>query len=356
MKINFTISIFAILVINTIFAQSQQELMLKDIKVAGNTLTNADVIIFTSGLKEDNILKAGDFSRSIKQLWKSGLFNDVQIYINEETEEGISITIAVDEAPVLGKIVITGDKKVSKTKIGEAFGLRIGQRIPDFKIEAGQSKVLDLFSEEGYLLAAVDISIEEVKVDTTIAARTLVENTLDLNINIKEGNRVKIGKITFIGNENFSGRRLRKLFKETKQQRWYFFWRSSFDDNKFQDDQETLKAFYQKRGYRDIKIIADSISYSNNKKKMNIWLTLNEGLKYYYRNFSWDGNELYNDEQLNKALGISNGEAYNEEDLQKGIYERAQSLYMDKGYIYSNIIPEISPIRKDSIDVHFSVI
>jgi outer membrane protein insertion porin family len=356
MKINFTISIFAILVINTIFAQSQQEIMLKGIKVEGNTITNSDVIIFTSGLKEDNILQAGDFSRAIKQLWKSGLFNDVQIYIDEETEEGISITIAVDEAPVLGKIVITGDKKVSKTKIEEAFGLRIGQRIPDFKIEAGQLKVLDLFSEEGYLLATVDILIEEAKVDTTIATQTLVVITRDLNINIKEGNRVKIGKITFIGNENFSGRRLRKSLKETKQQRWYFFWRSSFDDNKFQDDKETLKAFYQKRGYRDIKIIADSISYSNNKKKMNIWLTLNEGLKYYYRNFSWDGNELYTDEQLNNALGISNGEAYNEEDLQKGIYERAQSIYMDKGYIYSNIIPEISPVRKDSIDVHFSVI
>jgi len=356
MKINFPILIFAILVINIIFAQSQQEIMLKGIKVEGNTLTNSDVIIFTSGLKEDNILKAGDFSRGIKQLWKSGLFNDVQIYIDEETEEGISITIAVDEAPVLGKIVITGDKKVSKTKIDEALGLRIGQRIPDFKIEAGQSKILDLFSEEGFLLATVDMSIEEAKIDTTLANQTLAENTRDLNINIKEGNRVKIGKITFIGNEKFSGRRLRKSLKETKQQRWYFFWRSSFDDNKFQDDQETMKAFYQKRGYRDIKIISDSISYSNNKKKMNIWLTLNEGLKYYYRNFSWDGNELYNDEQLNKALGISNGEAYNEEDLQKGIYERAQSLYMDKGYIYSNIIPEISPVRKDSIDVHFYVI
>ncbi len=356
MKINFPILIFAILVINIIFAQSQQEIMLKGIKVEGNTLTNSDVIIFTSGLKEDNILKAGDFSRGIKQLWKSGLFNDVQIYIDEETEEGISITIAVDEAPVLGKIVITGDKKVSKTKIEEALGLRIRQRIPNFKIEAGQSKILDLFSEEGFLLATVDMSIEEAKIDTTLVNQTLAENMRDLNINIKEGNRVKIGKITFIGNENFSGRRLRKSLKETKQQRWYFFWRSSFDDNKFQDDQETLKAFYQKRGYRDIKIISDSISYSNNKKKMNIWLTLNEGLKYYYRNFSWDGNELYNDEQLNKALGISNGEAYNEEDLQKGIYERAQSLYMDKGYIYSNIIPEISPVRKDSIDVHFSVI
>ena len=356
MKKFLSISLLAILLINIIFAQSPQEIKLKGIEVEGNTLTNSDVIIFTSGLKEDNVLKAGDFSRGIKQLWQSGLFNDIQIYINEETEEGISVTIAVEEAPILGEIIITGDKKVSKTKIEEAIGLRTGQRIPEFQIEAGKSKVLDLYSEEGFLLATVDVSIEEAKVDTSVANQKRAENTRDLSISINEGSRVKINNIVFIGNEYISDRRLRKVLKETKQQRWYFFWRSSFDDNKFQDDKEKLKAFYQKRGYRDAMVIADSISYSEDKKKMAIWLTLNEGPKYYYRNFSWDGNELYTDEQLSNALGISNGEAYNEEDLQKGIYERAQSLYMDKGYIYSNIIPEISPAGKDSIDVHLSVI
>ncbi|MEE9572218.1 MAG: outer membrane protein assembly factor BamA, partial [Candidatus Neomarinimicrobiota bacterium] len=333
-----------------------QEIKLKSIEIEGNTLTNSDVIIFTSGLKEDNFLKPGDFSRAVKQLWNSGLFIDIQIYITEETEEGISITIAVDEAPILGGIIITGDDKISKTKIGEAIGLRTGQRIPEFQIKVGKSRVLDLYSEEGYLLATVDVSIEKPKVDTPIANQKRADNTRNLNISINEGSRVKIGKIAFIGNENISDRKLRRAFKETKQQRWYLFWRSSFDDNKFKDDQEKLKAFYQKRGYRDAVIVADSISYRGDKKKMDIWLTVNEGPKYYYRNFSWDGNELYADEQLSNALGISNGEAYNEEDLQKGIYERAQSLYMDKGYIYSNIIPEISPVGKDSIDVHFSVI
>lgn len=356
MKKILSIALLSILLISNVFAQSPQEIKLKGIEVEGNTLTNSDVIIFTSGLKEGNVLKAGDFSRSIKQLWKSGLFNDVQIYINEETEEGISVIIAVDEAPILGEILITGDKKVSKTKIEEAIGLRTGQRIPDFKIEAGQSKVLDLYSEEGFLLATVDVSIEEAKVDTSITNQKIVENTRDLKVDIREGNRVKIGKIIFNGNENISDRKLRKTLKDTKQQRWYFFWRSSFDDNKYQDDKEKLKAFYQKRGYRDAMVVADSISYSEDKKKMDIWLTVNEGPKYYYRNFSWDGNKLYTDKQLNSALGISKGEDYNEEDLQKGIYERAQSLYMDKGYIYSNIIPEISPVGKDSIDVHFSVI
>ena len=356
MKKFLTTSLLAILLINTVFAQPQQEIKLKSVEVEGNTLTNSDVIIFTSGLKEGNIIKSGDFSRGVQQLWKSGLFNDIQIFVNEESEDGISVKIEVAEAPVLGEILISGDKKVSKTKIKEAIGLRTGQRIPEFQIEAGKSKVLDLYSEEGFLLATVDVTTEEIKMDSSATNQRRIANTRNLRFKIKEGHKVKIGTINFVGNERISDRRLRKTLKETKQQRWYFFWRSSFDENKFQDDQEKLKAFYQKRGYRDAMIVTDSTSYSANKKKMNIWLTISEGPKYYYRNFNWDGNELYTDEQLNSALGISGGDAYNEEDLQKGLYERAQSLYMDKGYIYSNIIPEISPVGEDSIDVNLTVI
>jgi outer membrane protein insertion porin family len=356
MKKSLLTSLLLLVLINSVFAQPQQDINLKNIEVEGNTLTNSDVIIFTSGLKEGNIIKAGDFSRGVQQLWKSGLFNDIQIYVNEESAEGISIKIVVAEAPVLGEIIIIGDKKVSKTKIEEAIGLRTGQRIPEFQIESGRSKLLDLFSEEGFLLATVDVSIEEIKEDSTAVNQKRITNTRNLQFNIKEGHKVKVDAINFVGNESVSDRRLRRALKDTKQQRWYFFWRSSFDENKYKDDQEKLKAFYQKRGYRDAIIVTDSTSYSSDKKKMNIWLTVNEGPKYYYRNFSWDGNELYTDKQLNSALGISSGDAYNEEDLQKGLYERAQSLYMDKGYIYSNIIPEISPVGKDSIDVQLTVV
>ena len=349
-------SLLLLVLINSVFAQPQQDINLKNIEVEGNTLTNSDVIIFTSGLKEGNIIKAGDFSRGVQQLWKSGLFNDIQIYVKEESIEGIAIKIVVAEAPVLGEIIIIGDKKVSKTKIEEAVGLRTGQRIPEFQIESGKSKVLDLYSEEGFLLATVDVSIEDVKEDSTAVNKKRSANTRNLKFNINEGHKVKIDAINFVGNESVSDRRLRRALKDTKQQRWYFFWRSSFDENKYKDDQEKLKAFYQKHGYRDAIIVTDSTSYSSDKRKMYIWLTVNEGPKYYYCNFSWDGNELYTDKQLNSALGISNGDAYNEEDLQKGLYERAQSLYMDKGYIYSNIIPEISPVGKDSIDVQLTVI
>ena len=108
---------------------------------------------------------------------------------------------------------------------------------------------------------------------------------------------MKIGKIIIDGNESISDFRLRWEMKETKQQPWYLFWRSTFDNKKFDEDKNLLSAYYRNKGYRDFKIISDSIEYSPNGKKMNIILSVEEGPRYKYRNFSWEGMTLFDHNQ-----------------------------------------------------------
>jgi len=351
-----TYIILVVLSFGSILAQEQDEIILSKLEIKGNTLTNTDVIAFTSGLKIGSVIKAGDFSRAVKQLWQSNLFNDVQIYGTESGADSILITIQVEEAPVLESIKITGNKKIRESKITEAIALRAGQRIPDFLLENGRHEVKNLYKEDGFLLAEVNLILKDVEADTSQYNYKRLANSKKLTVKITEGKKVKIRDINFIGNDNLADRKLRRALKETKRQRWYYFWRSPFDYDKYADDKSKLRDFYQKHGYRDAMVLSDSISYSDDKKKMDIWLTISEGPKYYYRNFSWEGNELYDADQLNRALGINKGEKFNSEQLQKGIYERAQALYMDRGYIYSNIIPEITPVGEDSLDVHFAVV
>ena len=115
----------------------------------------------------------------------------------------------------------------------------------------------------------------------------------DLAFKIEENKKVKIGKIVINGNESISDLRLRWEMKETKQQPWYFFWRSTFDKKKFDEDKNLLTAYYRNKGYRDFNIMSDSIIYSPNGKKMNIALSVREGPQYKYRNFSWEGMTLF---------------------------------------------------------------
>jgi outer membrane protein insertion porin family len=140
--------------------------------------------------------------------------------------------------------------------------------------------------------------------------------------------------------------RLRRELKETKMQRWYLFWRSHFDDKKYDEDKLNLINFYHNEGYRDAEIVSDSIYYDESNKAMTILISINEGPQYRYRKFTWEGHSLYTEGELSRALDLEIGEKYNEEDFNIAVYERMHGLYMDRGYIYSNIIPKFTPVVK----------
>ena len=157
------------------------------------------------------------------------------------------------------------------------------------------------------------------------------------------------------GNESISDFRLRWEMKETKQQPWYLFWRSTFDKKKFDEDKNLLTTYYRNKGYRDFNILSDSIFYSSNDKKMNIVLSVDEGPQYKYRNFSWGGMTLFDQETLERALALDKSDRYSEEDFNMAVFSRVQGLYLDRGYIYSRVEPKITPIGEDSLDIHFMI-
>ena len=337
------------------FAQSPQEIKLLSVEVDGNVLATDDMIRYTAGLRVGRKIKSGDFARSVKRLWNLGMFKNVQIILNDETSEGISITILVEENPIVGAIRYEGNKKIKDSKFEEEIKLITGQRIKPHLIEETIQKIKDLYSDEGFLLAKINGEIVETTVDN-LKNKKAKDLTKDMVFYITENKKVKIGKIIFEGNHAFSDRRVRRVLKETKQQRWYLFWRSYFDKNKYSEDKESLVGFYRNKGYRDLVISSDSISYSKNKRRMNLHLHIFEGPRYKYGQFSLEGNVLYSDDELKRRLGLSVGDYFNEEAFNSAVYERMQGLYMDRGYIYSQIETQMTPVGEDSLDIHFVII
>ena len=344
MKFNFfslevTISLVAIL-----SAQGLTPIKIAGVEVEGNNITTATVVKYTSGILEGKEMVPGDFGKSVKKLWATGFFSDIQIQLDKETPEGLYITIIVEETPILGDVTFEGDKK-KRRDIEEELDLKTGQRIRPHLLKESVETIKRLLAEDGYLRSEVDASLSEGAMD----------NVRDLTFNIKTRNKVKIGNIQFHNNEAFKDRKLRKELKDTKIQKWYMFWRSNYDKDKFREDKGLLTKFYQKNGYKDFRIVADSISYSENEKKMSIDFWVHEGNKYYFRNFTWEGNDLYETEALDYALNMREGDLYNLEEFEKAVNERVHALYMDRGYIYSAINPLFTPVGEDSLDVHFSI-
>ena len=140
MKFLLTIFTSAIL-----FAQSQPSFILNDVKVLGNTTTSNNMVLYSAGLQEGQTVTAEDFRRAVKRLWDLGVFNDVQIEFDSESSNGISITINVEESPVLSKIEIIGNKKIKDKKVKEVLSYRIGMRIKPNFLNSSVNKIKKLY-------------------------------------------------------------------------------------------------------------------------------------------------------------------------------------------------------------------
>ena len=338
------ILVFNLIVVGIVFSQGFNAMKIAGVKVEGNKITTETVVKFTSGIVEGKEIIPGDFGKSVKKLWSTGFFSDIQIMLDRESSEGLYITIIVEETPILGNIAFIGDKK-KRREIKEELDLKKGQRIRPHLVKESIETIKRLFAEDGYLRSHVEATISEGS----------MENVRDLTFKVKTGKKVKIGEVHFHGNDSFKSRKLRKELKDTKIQKWYLFWRSNFDKEKFREDKLLLTKFYQNNGFKDFRIVQDSLSYSEDGRKIIVDLWLHEGNKYYFRNFTWEGNDLYETTELLYSLNFKKGDMYNGEEFDKSVNERVHALYMDRGYIYSTIKPLFTPIGEDSLDVHFSI-
>jgi outer membrane protein insertion porin family len=339
---------------------AQQEITLLGVDVDGNKLASETMIRYTAGLRQNEVINVADFSRAVKRLWQLGLFEDVQIKIDKETTDGFFITIQVQETPILGNVHYKGNKKLKDKQLQDELDFYLGQRIKPHVLVESITKIKNFYAEDGFLLANVkatlvdpEDTIDDQKSDKDKQKQDL---TKDILFTIKENDKVKINKILFQGNESYSDFRLRRVLKETKQQRWYLFWRSYFDGKKFDEDKLALETFYRNNGYRDFTILSDTTAVNDEQKRMEIVISVIEGPRYRYRNFSWDGNTLFNNEILNRALNLKRGDYFNEEEFNAAVYNNMQGLYMDRGYIYSRVDPQFTPVDEDSLDIHFPIV
>ena len=139
---------------------SQDEIKLLEVNVEGNIISSKNTIIFTSGLNPGKNIKNTDFTKAIKKLWKLGLFDDVQIRYESESEDGLSITIQVKESLIIGKVSYKGNKKISESKLKEELNLVKGQRIKPNLLHHNIDKIKDLYAEKGYLNTEIGLAYQ----------------------------------------------------------------------------------------------------------------------------------------------------------------------------------------------------
>jgi len=319
------------------------------ITVTGVKYLDKKVLILLSGLSVgDKIQVPGEaITEAIKKLWDQGLFSDVAIYVDRIDGEMIFLEIELQERPRLSKFALKGVKKGDANDIREKINLIKGKVVTENLIVSTENIIKDHFIDKGFL---------NTKVNTTMVPDTLLPNNVTLDFNVKKGKKVKIGKIILHGNQEVKDGKLKRAMKETKQRTWWRVWKTSkFIDENYEEDKKLMMAKYNQMGYRDARIISDTI-YANRDGSINVELNMEEGRKYYFRNITWVGNTKYSSDVLGKVLGIKKGDVYDQARLEANLFmnpnERdVSSLYLDDGYLFFNVEPVEILVQGDSIDL-----
>lgn len=331
---------------------SPKDYIIEGITVSGIKYLNKQAIIQISGLKVgQKVAIPGDqITRSVEKLWRQGLFSDVSIGITSTTPDGkVYLDIKLEERPKLNKVTYKGIRKGEKEDLDNKINMIPGTKITDHALSKTRNIIMQHYYEKGYY--NVDVRTVEVP-DTNL------QNVSNLIINVDKGKKVKILNITPIGDSAFTDAKVRKGLKNTKQKRWYgMFKPSKFVRSKFEEDKQTLIKKYNKHGYRDARIISDSV-YRIDEKLVGVDIKLYEGRQYYFRNITWIGNEKYGTDVLQRSLDIKKGELYDQNRLDERINtdkDAVSNIYMDDGYLFFRTVPREVAVVNDSVDVEIMV-
>ncbi len=236
-----------------LFSQSE-EIRIIDISVEGNQRLTAQDVQRNARLYKGMSIKGPEIQQAIKRLWNLNRFWNIQILVDDETDEGIYLRIVVEENPTLGEVEYEGNKKKSKRTLNEELELTTGQILSEYVVFEAMKKIKSLYAEKNYHSVSID----------TVYSPGEKEFSQNLKFIINEGKKTKIQKIIFEGNDVFSDNKLARIFKENKAKKWYAPWRGSWKKDLLQSDKDLLSTFYKNKGYRDFYIIDENIQLSEN--------------------------------------------------------------------------------------------
>jgi outer membrane protein insertion porin family len=354
---------------------------------SGNAYFDPRMINFYVG---DRIEVPGEkITSSIKRLWNTGLFEEIDISVSNIAGDKIFFDIYLMERSRLSAFGFTGARRNEENEIREKLKIAQGNIVNDNMKVTCSNLIRQYYIEKGYYFC--DVTVTENK-DPKVA------NAVMLIFNIQKEKKAKIEKINITGNKQVFQGQLVKAMKETREKFLYMpfhkmdtaiaymakhrdyykskdlldhlgdyfservklriFKASKFNKQSYEDDKIKLIEKYNELGFRDAYITKDTFYRAGSNIKIDI--EVNEGKKYYFRNIEFVGNTKYPSDLLKQLLNINRGDVYNLAQLNENLSMNRSgtdisSLYMNDGYLFFYANPVEVLIEQDSIDIEVRI-
>lgn len=304
------------------------------IEVRGNQRIEADTIRSYMLLQPGDPYDAERLDRSLKTLFATGLFRDVDI-----RRDGGRITVTVAENPLVNRVAFEGNRKISDDVLNREVQLRARSVFTPQAAQADRQRILELYARRGRFAAVVEPKIIERE-----------QNRVDLVFEIEEGETALVARINFVGNQAYGDSRLKEIVA-TKEQAWYRAFSSSdqFDPERLAFDRELLRRFYLRQGYADVQITGATAELAPDRTGFFLTYILDEGPRYRVGEVEVVSNLRGLDPQpLRQYLELSTGDWY-DGDLVERTSQRLQEEANFRGYPFVSVQPRITRDREARI-------
>ena len=324
-----------------------------EIVIHGNRRIPADTVKARIFTHPGDVYESGGLERDFNSLWNTGYFEDIR-FEREQTPKGWRIHVYVKEKPTIREINYTGLSSVSTSDVLDRFkerkvGLSVESQYDPTRIKKAEVAIKDLLAEHGRQFATIRSEV-----------RPIPPAAVGITFVVKEGPKVKVGRIRFTGNRNIKARTLRSAMKNLKPigvPHSIFLeniFAKTYDATKLEEDTERVRAEYQNRGFFKVLVqdpkteIHDTghagfhvpLLQKGPGKAVDITMPIEEGDRYNLASISFKNNKaITNTKALRALFPIKDGDVFSREKVGKGL-ENLRKAYGEYGYINFTSVPD----------------
>lgn len=301
---------------------AQEGSRLKDVRIGGNVRVEEDGIRLHVKSRPGDPFNAALIEQDVKAIFRMGFFDDVQAELSPDNV----LTYAVKEKPYVREVRIQGNSQVAKEKIETALGVAPRTILDRTRVSEGVEKVRKLYSEQGYGNASVDFAVA-----------TEANNQVSVVLDIAEGTRLLIKRISFEGNKAFSEAELKDLLG-TKEE-WIFSFitnRGILDRDMLANDVAILTNHFNDNGYVENKI--DEPIVIRGRDGLEVIFRVSEGSQYRVGKVEIGGDLIEDGKKMLQGIKLTTGQIFRGSRLREDITALGDS-YANKGFAFAQVDP-----------------
>ncbi len=343
LTIVFYLSLSFNLLAQTDLGPAKELFKVENIEIIGTKKVEPEAVLQKISVKPDMVLDNYLLRENIQKIYSMKYFEYVEAQrIKKQGKD--TLVFVVKEKPIIGQIFYRGNDEINDEDLSNQVASKQYSILDIKTIKADVKKIQKHYEEKGFYLASVDYELKKID-----------EDNIELIFKVKEFDKVKVKKISFLGNDAFTKQELKSIM-ETREEGLLSFMTDAgnFKEFNFQTDIERLKYFYKSKGHLQVNIGSPVVTVSEDKKWVFITIKLVEGPKFKVNDISFSGELLFDEQKLHNEIQLKEGDVYSEDKLRHDI-QRLTEMYQDEGYAFANVLRTLSIVPgENKVNVQFS--